>query len=208
MDNAQQNLDASTTNPERIRALAHPLRLVLLDLLDERGEATATECAELTGESVASCSFHLRMLAKYGYVEAGQRRGRDKPWRATSAMHGSFRPDLEDSASIRAVEALAAVVVDQESQRIRQWLATLKREAQDWAAAVTVTKTSFWATADELAELSRQVQALTDRFARRRTDPSARPPGSRPARLFAVVNPDPLPATVSGIEADHGHDQS
>ena len=56
------------SEPERVRALAHPLRLALLDFLEDGGEATATRCAEATGESVASCSFHLRILAKYGFM--------------------------------------------------------------------------------------------------------------------------------------------
>ena len=54
-----------------MRALAHPLRLRLLEYLALRGPLTATQCAELVGESPASCSFHLRQLAKYGFVEAG-----------------------------------------------------------------------------------------------------------------------------------------
>ena len=70
------------TDPATIRALAHPLRLRILALLDDEGEVTATRCAEVTGESVASCSFHLRMLAKYGYVEAADRRGKERPWRS------------------------------------------------------------------------------------------------------------------------------
>ena len=58
-----------------------PTRLELLDFLHEAGEATATECSRRLGESVASCSFHLRMLGKYGYIEPAERRGREKPWR-------------------------------------------------------------------------------------------------------------------------------
>jgi hypothetical protein len=52
--------------------------------------ATATRCAEVLGESVASCSYHLGILAKYGYIEPvpGQP-GREKPWRVIQ-----FRQDL------------------------------------------------------------------------------------------------------------------
>jgi hypothetical protein len=42
----------------RLRALAHPLRWKLFDIVFREGTATATRCAELTGESVASCSYH------------------------------------------------------------------------------------------------------------------------------------------------------
>src|SRR5258705_13282349 len=68
-----------------LRALAHPLRWQLIDLLGREQTATATRCAQLTGESVASCSYHLGILAKYGYIaEAAGGRGREKPWQLTS----------------------------------------------------------------------------------------------------------------------------
>src|SRR5690606_31380155 len=82
------------SDPGRIRALAHPLRLELLDHLRDVGEATATECAAQVGESVASCSFHLRMLAKYGFLERAERRGKEKPWRVVGEGSSlQSRPD-------------------------------------------------------------------------------------------------------------------
>jgi len=182
--------DDRITDPERVRALAHPLRLALLDLLDDEGEATATRCAEVTGESVASCSFHLRILAKYGYIEPGERRGREKPWRPVNRRR-TFRPDYDDPASLRAVGALAELTVLGEAERIRNWLTTVPREPEPWHDAVTITRSAFWATAEEMAALRREIEALTDRFTGRWDDPSLRPDGSRPARLFAVLNPDP-----------------
>jgi DNA-binding transcriptional ArsR family regulator len=52
------------TDARTIRALAHPLRLRMLDLLAERGPLTATRLSEYVGESPANCSFHLRTLAR------------------------------------------------------------------------------------------------------------------------------------------------
>src|ERR1700690_1369550 len=72
--------DAST-----LRALTHPIRLQLIELLKVAGPLTATEAGERIGESPTTCSFHLRQLAKYGFVEeAGGGRGRARPWRITS----------------------------------------------------------------------------------------------------------------------------
>src|SRR5207248_1770299 len=59
----------------RLRALAHPLRWKLFDIVFREGTATATRCAELTGESGASCSYHLNILGKYGYIEQLTRSG-------------------------------------------------------------------------------------------------------------------------------------
>lgn len=64
-----------------LRGLAHPIRLQLLELLAGE-QLTPTRAAVLTGETVANCSFHLRQLAKYGFVEATD--GADRrhhPWR-------------------------------------------------------------------------------------------------------------------------------
>src|ERR1041384_601314 len=73
------------TDPRAMRALAHPTRLALLDHLHAAGGATATECSEFVEDRPPSCSYHLRALAKWGFVEeAEQRPGRERPWRATA----------------------------------------------------------------------------------------------------------------------------
>src|ERR1700689_171342 len=77
----------ATPDPKALRALAHPLRWKLIDLLGSEGTATATRCAEVLGESVASCSYHLGILGKYGYAEMlPDQPGREKPWRLSSVV--------------------------------------------------------------------------------------------------------------------------
>lgn len=179
------------TDPERIRALAHPLRLELLDHLGDVAEATATECAQHLGESVASCSFHLRMLEKYGFIERAGRRGREKPWRVLSDRIDA-RPDPDVPGSVTAVRELASLSVSREAERISRFLARIDEEAPEWVEAVTLTRSSFWATAEEMAQLSRDLQEIAhERFGGRSADPSLRPPGARFGRLFAAVHPDP-----------------
>lgn len=182
--------EITTSDPARIRALAHPLRLRLLDLLDDDGPATATECARATGESVASCSFHLHQLAKYGFVEPAERRGREKPWRSVSSGR-STRYDPDVPGSLRAAGEMARVVIDREAQRLHAWIDAAPRDDDAWLLASVMTTQSFWATRDELAALSAEVQALTERFAGRSQDPSLRPDGARSAHLFATVHADP-----------------
>jgi DNA-binding transcriptional ArsR family regulator len=178
------------SEPARIRALAHPIRLALLDYLAGVEEATATECADAIGESPASCSFHLRMLEKYGFIERAPRRGREKPWRARPAQF-DLRPDPAVPGSLRAVQAVAEMGLAAEFQRVADFFARADHEPDEWVQASAFTRAAFWATAEELAELNRGIQQLTDRFAPRRTDPSARPRGARHARLVAIANPDP-----------------
>src|SRR3954465_6069706 len=68
------------SDPMAMRALAHPVRLALIEALADAPTLTATEAGERVGESPANASFHLRQLAKYGFVEeaeggAGRRGG-------------------------------------------------------------------------------------------------------------------------------------
>jgi DNA-binding transcriptional ArsR family regulator len=187
------------SDPVRIRALSHPLRLELMEMLGD-GPATATECAKVTGESVASCSFHLRMLAKYGFIEPDKPRGREKPWRLTSPGR-DVRPDDNDPESLRAVEGVAQLYLEHAVEGVRQWLAGLTSETADWHQASTITGSSFWATSEELAEFSRVIQNLTEPYLGRNEDPSLRPEGARPIKLLAAVHVDVLRERRAGDQS-------
>lgn len=178
-----------TSDPAVLRALAHPLRVEILELLDDDGELTASDVAARTGHTVANCSFHLRQLEKAGYVERATPRGRQKPWRAAHAQR-RMQADVQDPASVAGVAAVAALVVQREAARLVDHFAHPEDYDPDWVSATTLTTARFWATRDELAELCRAVEALTERFAGRSDDPALRPPGARPARLFAAAHPE------------------
>jgi len=185
------------SDPVRIRALAHPLRLELMDVLVD-GPATATECAEATGESVASCSFHLRMLAKYGFIEPAERRGREKPWRLTSPGR-DIRPD-DEPESVRAVGEIAQLFVEHSVEGIREWLSSVTNESKEWIHASTINGSQFWATSEELAEFSQIIQNLTAPYAGRNDDPSLRPQGARPISLFAAAHVDVVRERRTGAQ--------
>ena len=110
---------AGGTDPKALRALAHPLRWKLIDLIGSETTATATRCAEVLGESVASCSYHIGMLAKYGYIEqVPERAGREKPWRLTSPDQ-DLRPLGLDVEGELAAEAALEVFLDHETERTK-----------------------------------------------------------------------------------------
>lgn len=181
-----------TSDPARIRALAHPVRLDLIAFLDEVGEATATQCADRLGETVANCSFHLRTLAKAGFIEPAPARGREKPWRPTSRGR-RIRIDPEQPGSQVAIAELVGLAMLREAERVRGFLQRQEHRPEAWKDTVAVTTSMFWATADEMRELVAAVNDLTDRFEGRADDPSLRPVGARIGRLFATVNPDDFP---------------
>src|SRR5690625_2587653 len=65
-----------------LRALAHPLRVEIYDLLSQYGPQTSSSLAEKTGESSGSTSYHLRALAKHGLIRDifGKGTGRERWW--------------------------------------------------------------------------------------------------------------------------------
>src|ERR1700685_3666291 len=70
----------SISDVRTLRALGHPVRIALIEELSLGGAMTATQVGERIGESATTCSFHLRQLAKYGFVEeAGGGKGRGRP---------------------------------------------------------------------------------------------------------------------------------
>src|SRR3984885_13249938 len=65
--------------------LAQSVQLALIELFVVHQALPEPQHPETMRESHANCSFHLRTLAKYGFVEeAGGGRGRERPWRAST----------------------------------------------------------------------------------------------------------------------------
>lgn len=174
------------SDPTAIRALAHPTRLALLEILAGEGQATATRCAGLSGQSVASCSFHLRSLAKHGFIEAVAGSGREKPWRLISLVQ-QLRRNPADPESMVAARAFDQFFLVHEFARLRAWwsVAAEPGPEADWREVSVMTGATAWLTLDELREVSEELQALVERrFVARLNEPGNRAADSRPVRLF------------------------
>src|SRR5262249_26895736 len=181
------------TDPRALRALAHPLRLSLLGLLRTEGPLTATRAGELLGESSASCSFHLRQLAKYGLVEeAGGGRGRERPWRATAMF--TDVPTVTDSPELDAASGLfRSIVAERYYEQMMGWLEARADEPPEWQRAALFGDVFVYLTADELTELGERVDRLLDRYIDRTTRPELRPPGARMVTYIHVAAPQQPP---------------
>ncbi len=179
------------TDPRALRAVAHPIRLELLGLLRRSGPLTATEAAARIDESPASCSFHLRQLAKYGLVEeAGGGRGRQRPWRATAPLT-SWQPAVDDADHQEATAMLSRVVVERYFEQAIEWLGRRQSEPREWAEVSDIGDRVLYATPAELHELDEQISELLDGFLERLEDPAKRPAGARPINLIQLVFPLP-----------------
>jgi len=174
------------SDPKELRALAHPVRFALLDLLTE-GPLTASQCAERLGETPANCSYHLRQLAKFAHVhrvEGGH--GRERYW----AMRAEGISIADDGPGGEAAARAVGDAVDE--YRMAAWRAFVDRrrhEPEPWRNASLSTDLVSWLTDEELRDVTRGLYALFAPFTVRDTAPDERPQGARAVRFFAYAFP-------------------
>jgi hypothetical protein len=187
--------EVKLTDPKSLRGYAHPLRLALLGLLRGDGPLTATRAAERLNESVPSCSFHLRQLAKYGLAErVPGADGRERPWRATAQT--TSWDDLSDDPETRsAVDQLNAVNLDHYVRRAHAYLAVRGDEPVEWRAAAGFGDAYVYLTAAELTDLTGRIEALIAEYDERTTDPSTRPDRARGVSIVQLTMPATEPSS-------------
>lgn len=179
------------TDPKALRALAHPLRWQLLEILGREGTATATQCAQETGESVANCSYHLNLLAKYHYVEKAEGgHGREKPWRVVRKDFQLSSEGMDDDGAI-AARAASTAFLDYELNQIKERSLTSHLHPREWRAAVGADNTDEFLTPDEVAELRSAVRDLMVKYRDRREHPELRPEGARSVGIFLSTSIPP-----------------
>jgi DNA-binding transcriptional ArsR family regulator len=174
-----------------LRALAHPLRLALIDHLMSFGEQTAAQCAGAIGSTTSNCSYHLRALGRAGFVErATSSDGREHPWRAvaTGLTFGS------EAGEVSAVVAEAALALNELSLAREEELTRQARRRHDaqpepWRSAEAFHEYGLSITAAELAQLTRQIDELVRPFIAMTRDDA--PVRSEAARLRLLAFRDP-----------------
>lgn len=170
------------TDPRTMRALAHPLRLDLIEALTVLGPSTAAACARHLGSTQALCSFHLRQLAKYGFVEQAADSGdrRERPWRLT---------DIEQSWSHENAEHLDRVFLQREADKMLGWVDRSKTEPENWQKAAFAGGATLPVTAEELADIATKLRAVLAPYVDRLTDHERRPAGARSVRIMLAGTP-------------------
>jgi predicted ArsR family transcriptional regulator len=177
------------TDPQTIRALAHPLRLDLLEALGVHGPATAASCGNWVGASQASCSFHLRQLAKYGFVERapGGPDARERPWRLV---------DLEQEWSSRevdpATDQLDRVMIQREADRMLAWVTSRGQQSADWRTAAFAGGATVPLTAAELSAVGARLREALEPYIERMADRSNVPDDARSVRITLAGTPLPI----------------
>jgi DNA-binding transcriptional ArsR family regulator len=147
-----------------LRALGHPLRMQILNILGQHGPQTSSTLAELTGESSGSTSYHLRILARQDLI-------REIPERSTGRERWWERPqgstswgDTDDTRSPAGRAALQAATSEfhrlRNEETIDYFTRRADREPEQWRDVSTSLTTTARMTPRQLAELTEQVEAL------------------------------------------------
>jgi DNA-binding transcriptional ArsR family regulator len=183
------------SDPKAMRALAHPVRLAILDAMRNEGELTATRAADLLNQSPGNMSWHLQMLAKYGFiVEAGGAKGRSRPWKIAPGTN-KFNPTEAVPGSLDAVEHLVITVLDRSFEQLQEWWRQHKDFGNAWFNASFIKEDTSFLTPAELADINEQMDQLLRRYDER-SDPAQRPAEALPVHMVTFAHP--MPPTKPG----------
>ena len=174
-------------DPRAIKALAHPARLAVLEEFMAKRQLTATECADIAGQSPSAMSYHLRSLAKWGIItRAESSDGRERRWKL---VDGGFylEPD-QPIASAAASATLVARILDRQRADVLRFLNRQADETPQWREALTVSTSTYWLTAAEAMALEKVITSVVDEY-QDRTE-SDRPEDSRAMQIGVVIVPD------------------
>lgn len=167
--------DQPITDPQAMRALAHPVRLAVLSYLQGHGPATATQLSPHVGATPSVTSWHLRHLASFGLVtdaDPSEVPG-DKRQRWWKAAARGFRVELgEGPESAAAVRILGVQMFDTAQRQVDEWLAGPAEQLDhDWLRVAGVANTRVRLTADEVASLTAAIEELLGAYVLRQTIP-------------------------------------
>jgi DNA-binding transcriptional ArsR family regulator len=174
------------TGAADLRAFSHPLRLRLLEALEADGPLTATEAAARIGTSPSNASFHLRLLARHGFVEeAPGGSGRRRPWqRVREAV--TVDADALAVDGRQELRGLLELLLARHRDAVLGWHRVRDDHDPRWRAGAGELHTTAHLTADELAELSERLHAAFEPFA-----DLPRRPGTLPVHVLLSTLPVP-----------------
>ncbi|TQJ22183.1 helix-turn-helix protein [Micromonospora sp. A202] len=182
--------DFEITEPQALRALAHPVRLAILEHLQRHGPATATGLSPHVGATPSVVSWHLRHLATFGLVTdwEGATSKRERWWQAAAR---GFRFTATDSVEGQsASQQLRGEMFARSADAPQQWLLSEEpRLDPEWRALAGIADTRFVATADELRQLEESIEELIAPYVRRKE--TSAPDGARIVRMLRYLLPEP-----------------
>ncbi len=159
------------TDPQAIRALAHRVRLDVIDeLFGSDRTYTATELARQLGLTPSAMSYHLRALEKWGYVVRAEPSGdgRERHWKAAAdTLEVGDRSNFSDLVSSTLID----VTLNATRERVFKALKQADSRSADDYQTMMVATAKLRLTEDEAKEFVADYQQLVDKYRRRQADP-------------------------------------
>jgi DNA-binding transcriptional ArsR family regulator len=158
---SRRRINQVTPDPSQLKALAHPVRLKMLEMLRLDGPATSTTVASRLGMNTGTVSYHLRQLARHGFIEdhPGVGTRRDRWWRAshesTSILSAAAATASEDD--VRAQQAYNHAVVLTQVTRLQESLLERSELPRRWAAVTDDSDWTLWLTPRQARQLMANV---------------------------------------------------
>ncbi|YCK38423.1 helix-turn-helix domain-containing protein [Actinomadura sp. ATCC 39365] len=173
-----------------LRALAHPVRVQLVDLLRKHGPSTATRLAERLGVNSGTASYHLRRLGAAGFVAEDTERGnaRERWWRSVhhvTRLSDEELSEREPEAVLAYMRSIAALY----SLRTQRTLNELSTMPAEWRRVLDLSSVALRITPEEGRRLSEELAEVIDRY-RRDTPGQPAPEGAARVSLITQLLPE------------------
>ena len=157
--------DVRELDARSLRGLAHPLRMRLLDALREYGPATASQLADRLGESSGATSYHLRQLARYGFVAEDPERGkgRERWWKSAqrSIRMGVDELLTDADPSVRgAMSTMLYELATSHGEEMSTWLGSWREWPEEWRRAWEISDWTTRLTPELAAEMRDKVHEV------------------------------------------------
>ncbi|WP_051191849.1 winged helix-turn-helix domain-containing protein [Microbacterium luticocti] len=171
-ENTQSQTPGGARKPRLIdggalRALAHPLRVQIYDILSQYGPQTASSLAAMTGESTGATSYHLRALAKHDLIREVDGRGtaRERWWERPQGSVTFGSPEgLKTPAGRAATQVVLTEFLNRRHQQLLHYVAEGLRKPDDPDETGMITTATARLTADQMADLTARLTVIIDEF--------------------------------------------
>lgn len=199
MSSEKSRSDTSqTADPRSLRALAHPVRLDLLYLLEREGPLTASQAAEHLGLTPKTCSYHLNQLGKYGVVEeTGAGKGRSRPWQLANISLDYVHRRNEGRATARKADAFARTMLSRDAEVVAAFIEQRHRLPKTWRNVSTMSSNPMRLTPAQLRALRDDLTEVLERYLQVSRDAG---PDAHPVHTAVYA----VPAELSGLAVTEG----
>ena len=149
-----------------LRALAHPLRVQIYDILSQYGPQTASSLAQKLGESTGSTSYHLRALAKQDLIHECTDRGtgRERWWeRPIGGVSFANADAMKTPAGRAATQIVMNEFFRNRNEQLMEFMTTgSPTAARGGRAGALISTATARLTPEQSKELSAKIMALID----------------------------------------------